>query len=266
MGEKELVKITTNEEGKQLVSARELHEKLILEEGKKERFSQWFDRHLQYGFEENKDFTSVKIFTVVNNGAKRELQDYAVTIDMAKEICMLQKSEKGREFRRYFIECEKQLKEVIKETKPSLTKEQELQLAIFNATTKEEAIIASADLDRYRKEQISLVEQEKDKLIHTDKTYTATELAKELKFKSAVEFNKELHERGIQYKVNGNWVLYTEYADLGYTELKQKELDNGTIAYYTRWTGKGRNWLINEIFRDVRGVKGRRPKKREVAK
>ena len=48
-------KITTNDEGKRLVSARELHEKLILEEGKEERFSQWFKRHLQYGFEENID-------------------------------------------------------------------------------------------------------------------------------------------------------------------------------------------------------------------
>lgn len=270
MGEKELIKITTNEEGKQLVSARELYIGLgyNISSG---NFTHWVEQQLDNTLAiENEDYTKV-----VFKNERQILHDYIITMDIAKEICMIvgaqprvniEVKKKSKEFRRYFIECEKQLKEVIKETKPALTKEQELQLAIFNATTKEEAIIASADLDRYRKEQISLVEQEKDKLIHTDKTYTATELAKELKFKSAVEFNKELHERGIQYKVNGNWVLYTEYADLGYTELKQKELDNGTIAYYTRWTGKGRNWLINEIFRDVRGVKGRRPKKREVAK
>lgn len=108
---KELIKITTNEVGENCISARELHEKLILEEGREERFSQWFKRHLQYGFEENIDFTSVKKFTVVNNGAKRELIDYAVTIGMAKEICMLQKSDKGRQFRKYFIDCEKKLKE-----------------------------------------------------------------------------------------------------------------------------------------------------------
>lgn len=114
---KELIKITTNEDGVQCVSARELHEKLILEERKEERFSQWFKRHLQYGFEENSDFTSVKIFTVVNNGAKRELTDYVITIDMAKEICMLQKSDKGRQFRKYFIESEKKLKQITKEVK-----------------------------------------------------------------------------------------------------------------------------------------------------
>ena len=132
----DLIKITTNEEGKQLVSARELHEKLILEEGKEERFSQWFKRHLQYGFEENIDFTSVKIFTVVNNGAKRELQDYAITIDMAKEICMLQKSDKGREFRKYFIECEKKLK--------TIDNKAQLLLDIYNGG--EKAIAASKKL------------------------------------------------------------------------------------------------------------------------
>ena len=133
---KDLIKITINDKGQQLVSARELHEKLILEEGKEERFSQWFKRHLQYGFEENIDFTSVKIFTVVNNGAKRELQDYAITIDMAKEICMLQKSDKGREFRKYFIECEKKLK--------TIDNKAQLLLDIYNGG--EKAIAASKKL------------------------------------------------------------------------------------------------------------------------
>ena len=105
---RDLIKITTNDEGKQLVSARELHEKLILEEGKEERFSQWFKRHLQYGFEENIDYVVCKkIYAANQYGGEKELIDYAMTIEMAKEICMLQKSDKGREFRKYFIECEK---------------------------------------------------------------------------------------------------------------------------------------------------------------
>ena len=105
---KELIKVTTNDKGQQLVSARELHEKLILEEGKTERFSQWFNRHLQYDFEENVDYVVCKkIYAANQYGGKKELIDYAITIDMAKEICMLQKSDKGREFRKYFIECEK---------------------------------------------------------------------------------------------------------------------------------------------------------------
>lgn len=109
----ELIKVTTNEEGQQLVSARDLHEVLIVEEGKKERFSQWFNRHLQYGFEENVDYVGCKkIYAANQHGAIGELDDYAMTIEMAKELSMLQKSDKGREVRKYFIECEKKLKEL----------------------------------------------------------------------------------------------------------------------------------------------------------
>ena len=88
--EKELIKFTTNEEGKQLVSLRELYGFLEVTE----RFSSWFNRMTQYGFMENQDYTITKIFTVVNNGAKRELQDYLITLSMAIEICMIQKTNK----------------------------------------------------------------------------------------------------------------------------------------------------------------------------
>ena len=110
--EQELIKIETRD-GRQVVSARELFEKLITSQGKQERFSQWFNRHLKYGFEKGIDFMeSKKIYTANQYGGEKELEDYVITIDMAKELCMLQKSEIGREFRKYFIECEKQLKEV----------------------------------------------------------------------------------------------------------------------------------------------------------
>ena len=104
---KDLIKITTNDKGQQLVSARELHEFL----GLQKRFSVWIDQYIKEGneylFIEGEDFTSVLTSTVVNNGAKRELQDYAITIPMAKEISMLTKNEKGKQARKYFIECEK---------------------------------------------------------------------------------------------------------------------------------------------------------------
>lgn len=89
--------------GVQTVSARELYEKLEITD----RFSRWFDSLLKYGFEDGTDFTSVKTSTLVNNGAKKELDDYAITIEMAKQICMLQRSEKGRQYREYFITLEK---------------------------------------------------------------------------------------------------------------------------------------------------------------
>jgi len=84
-------------------------------------------------------------------------------------------------------------------------------------------------------------------LTHTKKTYTTTEIAKELGFKSAVELNKKLQEKGIQYNLNGTWVLTSKYADKGYTETKQSLKANGIVVYYTRWTQKGREFLL-ELF------------------
>lgn len=87
----------------QTVSARELYAELEVTD----RFSRWFERMTAYGFTENEDFTSVKSSTVVNNGAERELQDYELSVDMAKHICMVQRTEKAKEVRQYLIDLEK---------------------------------------------------------------------------------------------------------------------------------------------------------------
>lgn len=84
------------------VSARELHE--FLES--KERFSKWFNRMLEYGFQSQVDFNSYKKVQVQlegNREIRREFSDYEITIDMAKEISMLQRNEKGKQARQYFI-------------------------------------------------------------------------------------------------------------------------------------------------------------------
>ena len=99
------------------------------------------------------------------------------------------------------------------------------------------------------KEKRKLAEQRTEKLIHNNKTYTATEIGKELGFKSATAFNKDLESKKIQYKVNGTWVLNARYSDKDYVDIKQTELDNGSIIYNRRWTGLGRDWLINEIYK-----------------
>jgi phage anti-repressor protein len=98
----ELIKVATNANGQNVVSARDLHEFL----GATERFSNWFDRQLQFGFIENVDYLGCKVFNAL---AKQELQDYCLTLDCAKSIGMIQRSEKGQEIRNYFIECEKKL-------------------------------------------------------------------------------------------------------------------------------------------------------------
>ena len=82
-------------------------------------------------------------------------------------------------------------------------------------------------------------------LTHTKKTYTTTEIAKELGFKSANELNKKLNELGIQYKVNGTWVLSAKYANKGYESIKQVSLSNAKVVYDRRWTQKGREFLLD---------------------
>jgi len=99
----ELIKVTTNQQNEPIVSGRELHKFL----GITERYSSWFDRMLQYGFMENIDFVGCKVFNAL---AKQELQDHAMKLDMAKEISMLQRNEKGKQARLYFIEVEKRYK------------------------------------------------------------------------------------------------------------------------------------------------------------
>ena len=95
----ELIKVTINEKQEQLVSARELHEYL----GVGTHFKDWFPRMCEYGFIEGQDFCS----NLSESTGGRPSVEYQVTIEMAKQICMLQRNEKGQEARKYFIELEK---------------------------------------------------------------------------------------------------------------------------------------------------------------
>lgn len=97
---KDLIKITTNDKGQQLVSARELHEFLEV----KKDFTDWFKyRVAQYGFEENLDFTPI----LGKSTGGRPSKDFAIKIEIAKELSMVENNEKGKQARKYFIECEK---------------------------------------------------------------------------------------------------------------------------------------------------------------
>ena len=109
----ELIKIKTNENGEQLVSGRELHE--FLEVGTK--YTQWFDEMTKYGFVENVDYSTLNELSEKKEGSrfvKRTIINHPMTLDMAKEISMIQRTEKGKQARLYFIEVEKEYKEVQK--------------------------------------------------------------------------------------------------------------------------------------------------------
>ena len=97
--ETQLALINIREEnGKQTVSARELHEKLEIES----KFNDWFSRMLKYGFQENVDYVAITQKKVTAQGNESTYFEYYISIDMAKEICMIQRSEIGRKFRQYF--------------------------------------------------------------------------------------------------------------------------------------------------------------------
>ena len=101
----ELIKITYNND-RPAVSARDLHD--FLEVGA--RFNDWFPRMCEYGFAGGEDFNLLKIERVQNEGGRlvtRTVDDAVLTIDMAKEICMIQRNEKGKLARQYFLQIEK---------------------------------------------------------------------------------------------------------------------------------------------------------------
>ena len=82
-------------------------------------------------------------------------------------------------------------------------------------------------------------------LMHVNKTYTMTEIAKELNMKSAIELNNKLSEMKVQFKTNKTWVFYSKYSNLGYEEIKQEILDNGRVVYHRKITQMGRDFIIN---------------------
>ena len=139
----ELIKIIERE-GRQLVSGRELHEFLEI----RTKYKDWFRRMVEYGFEEEIDFIRVAQKRATNNlkNPVTTVIDHAISIDMAKEISMIQRTEKGKAARQYFINCEKKLKEVKKLSPMELM---ELQ---FKALKEQEEKIAQVENKVYKLE------------------------------------------------------------------------------------------------------------------
>ena len=101
-------------------------------------------------------------------------------------------------------------------------------------------------LTKLKEERAARVEAERKNaiLMHVNKTYTITEIAKELGLKSAMQLNRILAEKKIQYQVNGTWLMYSNYSDCGYEEIKQEVLDSGKVIYHRRITQMGREFIL----------------------
>lgn len=101
-------------------------------------------------------------------------------------------------------------------------------------------------LTKLKEERAARVEAERKNaiLMHVNKTYTITEIAKELGLKSAMQLNRILADKKIQYQVNGTWLMYSNYSDCGYEEIKQEVLDSGKVIYHIRITQMGREFIL----------------------
>lgn len=102
---------------------------------------------------------------------------------------------------------------------------------------------------KYEEEKAARVKAEQTNaiLMRVNKTYTATEIAKELGMKSASELNQRLSEKKVQFKQNDTWLPFSGYADCGYFEIKQEVLDSGKVIYHRRITQSGREFIL-ELF------------------
>jgi anti-repressor protein len=235
----ELIKVDADA---QVVSARELHEAL----GVEKRFSAWFETNSQ-GFVEGEDFTSVLSGTVVNNGAHRELQDYNLSVDMAKHICLMSRTDKGKACRQYLIDVEKAWN----------TPEQVMARALK---------IANQTIDSLKENNIRLIEANermKPKEIFADAVATSKtsilvgDLAK-LICQNGYQIGQKqlfdwLRNNGYLVKSGSSYNMPMQrYVEQGLFEVKESNVQNpdGSVrtTRTTKVTGKGQVYFVNKFL------------------
>ena len=240
---KELIKIT-EQNGNQAVSMKDLYTFLEV----RENWTDWTKRMLGYGFDENVDYEAFSVFRQHPNGiGGTTVKDYALTLDCAKEISMLQRSERGKMARQYFIECEKQLRSG-KYALPTTYKEA-LQSLLEEVEAKER-LQAQNDLQRIELQKQAPKVAYYEDVLTSKSTYNANQIAKELGM-SAVTLNKKLHELKVQYKQGGQWLLYHHHQDKGYTKTVTHTYTDSQgetrTSSSTVWTEKGREFIHSII-------------------
>lgn len=224
----EVIKVNANENDITL-SARELHE--FLEIGT--RFNDWFIRMKDYGFEENIDYSAITQKRVTAQGNSTTFTDYEIKLDMAKEIAMIQRNEKGKQARRYFLQVEKYW------NSPEMIMKRALEIANKK--------VANLQLENAQQKQIIGELQPKasyyDLILQNDSLLTITQIAKDYGM-SGQALNNKLFELKIQYKMSGQWLLYSKYQDKGYTFSKTQPHKSGEgSSLHTYWTQKGRLFI-----------------------
>lgn len=237
----ELIKVDYSND-RPAVSARELHEFLEVDTP----FNKWFPRMCEYGFSEGESYQ-----TFLSNRSDglpgKPRMDAAITIDMAKEICMLQRTEKGKQARQYFLQLEKDWNSPEKIMARALLladrklKEKEVQIQQLTAETEQQKQVIADYTPKV---------QYLDVILSSSGTMATSQIAADYNM-SAKQLNKILHEAGIQHNVNGQWILYRDRMGKGYTKSITIPIvrtdGRADTKMHTHWTQKGR-LMIHDVL------------------
>ena len=213
--------IQENQDLQQAVSARELYDFLQ----PTERFANWFERQLQYGFVVNQDYLGCEVF---NTLARQSLQDYFISVDMAKEISMIQRSDKGKQARQYFIECERRSNQPVPIFQIPQTLGEALQLAADQAKQLE---LAAPKVAHY------------DKVVDRHTLLTATQVGQKIGL-SAIMLNRVLSEIGVYNKALKRGRAFKQwFIDKELGEMKQTDMGHSQALFSL----KGEAWVIEHL-------------------
>lgn len=254
----ELIKIEINENGEQLVSARELHKFLEIET----QFSKWFKRMCEYGFIENKDYIAISQKRLTAQGNETTYMNYLMKISMAKELSMIQRNAKGKEAREYFIKCEEAWNsdEIIMARAIKIQNRK-----IIEYRKQIEDLEYSNQIKDQQIAEFKPIKDYVDTILSSPDALAISQIAADYGMTGA-ELNKVLHEKGVIKKIGGQWLLCKKYLGKGYTQSKtfsiQTILGTDKTVIATYWTQKGR-LKIHEILTSL-GIQANQDKENEI--
>lgn len=231
---KTLIPVSYDNPERPTVSGRELHEFLEV----KSKYADWFKNMSAYGFTENIDYVSLS--KNLENGGRSI--DHQLTIPMAKELCMIQRNERGKQARQYFLAVEAQWNspEAVMRRAVLIAQKQNDQLKAVNKQLLAENSDLKPDAEYARAVCIG------------DNCRTATSIAKDYGM-SGEKLNSILHGLKIQWKnSDGQWVLYAKYSGKGYTKnRKGRPLEHNsgkiTTPNTTVWTEAGQRFIYEQL-------------------
>lgn len=221
------------------LSARELHEFLGIET----QYTKWFQRMSKYGFDENMDYRTISQKRLTAQGNETTFIDHEITLDMAKEIAMIQRSEKGKQIRQYFLELERKWNspEAVMNRALEYSRKQVQALLQTNEKLELENKMKDQQLNELKPKADYY-----DQILQSKSLVLISQIAKDYGL-GAPTMNKKLHELGVQYKQGGQWLLYSKYQNKGYTHSRTINITRSDgrsdVRMQTEWTQKGRLFL-----------------------